>query len=306
MNIKALRAFRLVVSEGSVNAAAKALCLSQPAVSRLIALLESELKLTLFLRDGRRMVLTEQGAAFLQEAGRILANLDDIPRIASEIRSSGIQRLRLVTMPRVAMSLVCPAVAEFGRRHPEVYVSLDLKNRRDMEQWIAGKEYDLGVGGTPVGHRAAVGRSLVRVRIGVLLPATHRLAAQAEIDGSDLVGERLIAQMPGLQFREQVDEIFASCGVKPCYRVVTSSSQMATRLVIEGAGLTLIDRLSVQAFLTPEVVLRPLRPEWWFDFGIIRAREGRPNPLAEAFSECLREEIERRLVPGEVERVDAG
>ena len=42
MNIKALRAFRLVVSEGSVNAAAKALCLSQPAVSRLIALLESE------------------------------------------------------------------------------------------------------------------------------------------------------------------------------------------------------------------------------------------------------------------------
>ena len=70
MNIKALRAFRLVVSEGSVNAAAKALCLSQPAVSRLIALLESELKLTLFLRDGRRMVLTEQGAAFLQEAAR--------------------------------------------------------------------------------------------------------------------------------------------------------------------------------------------------------------------------------------------
>ena len=303
MNIKALRAFRLVVSEGSVNAAAKALCLSQPAVSRLIALLESELKLTLFLREGRRMLLTEQGAAFLQEAGRILANLDEIPRIASEIRSSGMRRLRLVTMPRVAMSLVCPAVAEFGRRHPDVQVSLDLKNRRDMEQWIVGKEYDLGVGGTPVIHRAAVGRSLVRVRVGVLMPATHRLAAKAEVDCADLAGERLIAQMPGLQFREQIDEIFASCGVQPNYRILTSSSQMATRLVIDGAGLSLIDRLSAQAFLTPEVVLRPINPERWFEFGIIRAREGRLSPLAEAFSACLRDEIGRRLVPGEIERV---
>ena len=303
MNIKALRAFRLVVSEGSVNAAAKALCLSQPAVSRLIALLESELKLTLFLREGRRMLLTDEGAAFLQEAGRILANLDEIPRIASEIRSSGMRRLRLVTMPRVAMSLVCPAVAEFGHRYPDGQVSLDLKNRRDMEQWIVGKEYDLGVGGTPVIHRAAVGRSLVRVRVGVLLPECHPLAAKVAIDCADLVGERLIAQMPGLQFRGQIDEIFASCGVQPTYQVLTSSSQMATRLVIDGAGLTLIDRLSAQAFLTPGVVLRPLCPERWFEFGIIRARDGRLSPLAEAFATCLRDEIERRLLPGEIEGV---
>ena len=305
MNIKALRAFRLVVTEGSVSAAAKVLCLSQPAVSRLIALLENELKLTLFSRDGRRMVLTDQGAAFLQEAGRILANLDDIPRIASEIRNSGVRRLRLVTMPRVAMSLVCPAVAAFGRRYPDVHVSLDLKNRRDMEQWIAGKEYDLGIGGTPVAHRAALGQSLVRVRVGVLLPARHRLAAHAQIDCADLIGERLIAQMPGLQFRAQVDEIFASCGLQPDYRVQTSSSQMATRLVVEGGGLTLIDRLSAQAFLTPDVVLRPLLPERWFNFGIIRAREGRPGPLAEAFADCLKDEIGQRLVPGEIERVPA-
>lgn len=305
MNIKALRAFRLVVSEGSVNAAAKTLCLSQPAVSRLIALLESELKLTLFLREGRRMLLTAQGAAFLQEAGRILANLDEIPRIASEIRNSGMQRLRLVTMPRVAMSLVCPAVAEFGRRYPDVQVSLDLKNRRDMEQWIVGKEYDLGVGGTPVIHRAAVGRSLVRVRVGVLMPATHRLAAKDEVDCADLAGERLIAQMPGLQFREQIDEIFASCGVQPTYRVQTSSSQMATRLVLDGAGLTLIDRLSAQAFLTPEVVLRPLNPERWFEFGIIRARDGRLSPLAEAFAACLASEISARESVGMIERVAA-
>ena len=64
--------------------------------------------------------------------------------------------------------------------------------------------------------------------------------------------------------------------------------------MIDGAGLTLIDRLSAQAFLTPGVVLRPLCPERWFEFGIIRARDGRLSPLAEAFATCLRDEIERR------------
>lgn len=305
MNVKALRAFRLVVTEGSVNAAANKMCLSQPAVSRLIALLESELKLTLFLRSGRRMLLTDEGAAFLDEAGRILANLDEIPRIANEIRSSGIKRLRLVTMPRVALSLLCPAVAEFGRKFPSVHVSIDLKTRRDLEQWIIGKEYDLGFGGTPVVHRAAIGTSMVRVRVEVLLPKHHRLADRTELTCADIVNERMIAQMPGLQFREQTDEIFASCGVKPNYCIVTSSSQIASQLVVDGAGITLIDRLSACTFDQDKVVIRPLVTERWFNFGIIHSREARLSPLAQEMITCLKAEIEKHLVPGSIERVDS-
>ncbi len=302
MNIKALRAFRLVVSEGSVNAAAKEMYLSQPAVSRLIALLENELKLTLFLRSGRRMLLTDEGAAFLKEAGRILANLDDIPRIANEIRSSGIKRLRLVTMPRVALSLVCPAVTEFGRKFPNVHVSIDLKTRRDLEHWIAGKEYDLGFGGTPVVHRAVIAKPMVKVRVGVLLPKHHRLVDRTELTCADIVNERLIAQMPGLQFREQTDEIFDSCGLKPDYSVVTSSSQIACQLVAEGAGITLIDRLSAWTSNHDKVVMRPLIPERWFNFGLIHSREAGLSPLAQEFLTCLKAEIEQRLIPGLIER----
>ena len=305
MNVKALRAFRLIVTEGSVNAAAKKMCLSQPAVSRLIALLESELKLTLFLRSGRRMVLTDEGMAFLDEAGRILANLDEIPRIASEIRNSGTKRLRLVTMPRVALSLVCPTVAAFGRKFPGVSVSVDLKTRRDLEQWVAGKEYDLGIGGTPVAHRAVVGQSLVRVRIEVLLPTHHRLAARDVLTCADIAEERLIGQLPGLQFREQTDEIFASCGVKPSYSIVTSSSQIANQLVADGAGITLIDRLSARTLDAERVVFRPLETERWFNFGIIHAREASFSPITMEFIDCLKAEIKRQSIPGLIEPVNS-
>lgn len=303
MNIKALRAFRLVVTEGSVNAAARAMNLSQPAVSRLLALLENELKLTLFLRTSRRLVLTDEGQAFLHEAGRILANLDEIPRIANEIRSSKVRRLRIVTMPRVALSLVCPAVARFGKEFPDVHVSVDLRTRRDLEQWLVGKEYDVGFGGTPVTHRAARGTSLIKVRLEVLLRHDHRLAAKNEISLEDLIGERLIAQLPGLLLRQQVDEIFASSGLKPTYSVITSSSQIACQLVIAGAGITLIDRLSADTFDHTQVVMRPLLPERWFNFGVILPRDGEVLPLASEFIDCLKREIDHHLVAGSVEKI---
>jgi len=303
MNVKALKAFRLVVTQGSVNAAARSMNLSQPAVSRLIALLEHELKLTLFLRAGRRMILTDEGQAFLHEAGRILANLDEIPRIANEIRSSKIRRLRIVTMPRVALSLVCPAVARFAQKFPDVHVSVDLRTRRDLEQWLVGKEYDVGFGGTPVTHPAVRGSSLLKVRLEVLLRKDHHLAAKKEITIEDIINERLIVQMPGLLLRQQVDEIFDSCGLKPDYGLITSSSQIACQLAIAGAGITIIDRLSADNFDHELFVMRPLLPERWFNFGVILPKEGAVLPVAQEFIDCLKSELDNHLVAGSVERV---
>ena len=61
MNLKSLRTFYLVVREGSLTAAADKLNLSQPAVSRLVRILEDETKLQLFSRARRRLVLTHEG-----------------------------------------------------------------------------------------------------------------------------------------------------------------------------------------------------------------------------------------------------
>ncbi|WP_145975925.1 LysR family transcriptional regulator, partial [Ruegeria atlantica] len=64
MNIKALRAFRATLSEGTLVAASEILHLSQPAISRLISGLEAELGLTLFDRSGRNLTPTREGLAF--------------------------------------------------------------------------------------------------------------------------------------------------------------------------------------------------------------------------------------------------
>ncbi len=301
MNIKALRAFRAVVAEGSVIAASRVMNLSQPAVSRLLAQLEAELKLTLFERTRQRLVLTDEGRAFVREAGRILANLDEIPRIAAEIRASRTRRLRIVTMPRAARSVVCPAVVRLTRRHPDVQVSVDLRARREIALWLGGKEYDIGFGGLPIPQASLRTEVLVRTRLEVLLPKGHRLEARDVLSVEDIADEPIIAQFPSLLLRRQTDELFHAHDIDIRYSLLTSSSQMACQLVAHGAGLTIIDRLSAANFRRDGMVMRPLEPERWVMFGAILPDGAEDEPLTETLIECLREEIAEHLEPGLVE-----
>lgn len=301
MNVKALRAFRAIVTEGSVIGASRVMNLSQPAVSRLVSLLEAELQLTLFDRSRQRLMLTEEGRAFLHEAGRILANLDEIPRIAAEIRASRGQRLRIVAMPRTARSIVCPAVTRLARRHPDVTVSLDLRARRDIALWIGGKEYDIGFGGTPVDHRWVEYQGMVRTRLAVLMPDDHPLARRDVVSVEDIAREPIIVQFPGQLLREQTDDLFRSRDVEPQYSLLASSSQLSCELVVQGAGITIIERLSALRFLGGSVCLRPLEPERWVMFGTMTPVDGEASPLTDAVVECLREEIEPHIAPGVVE-----
>jgi DNA-binding transcriptional LysR family regulator len=302
MNIKALRAFRTIVAEGSVIAASRVMNLSQPAVSRLLAQLEGELKLTLFHRTRQRLLLTDEGRAFMREAGRILANLDEIPRIADEIRASRTRRFRIVTMPRMARSVVCPAVARLTRKHPDVQVSVDLRTRRNIALWIAGKEYDIGFGGIPVHHEAIRSKMLVRTRLEVLMPRGHRLEKRQVLTPEDIAGEPIIAQFPSLLLRRQTDELFNTRDIDVHYSLLTSSSQMACQLVAHGAGLTIIDRLSAANFLKENVCLRPLEPARWVEFGALLPADAEADPLVGVMLDCMREEIEEHIEPGLVER----
>jgi DNA-binding transcriptional LysR family regulator len=167
-----MRLFRLVVTQGSLAAASAAMSLSPPAASRLIALLEAELRLQLFNRARRRLTLTAQGEAFYRESEHTLAGFDEIPLIAAEIRSQPKGRLRLVTAPRIGQGVVSPALALFCREHPGVRASIDVQSRFGIEGRMGTRLYDLGIISLPVSHPLVEieNHPLFRVRMEALLP----------------------------------------------------------------------------------------------------------------------------------------
>ncbi|MBE9398949.1 LysR family transcriptional regulator [Pontibacterium sp. N1Y112] len=289
MNIKALRAFRLTLSEGSLAGASEKLHLSQPAVSRLISTLEGELKMKLFHRTGRRLKPTSEALAFYKEAGRILDNLDQIPRIAADIRSGKSESLRIVVMPRIAHALVAPVINQFLKTDGNVRVSVDVQSRQEAYKWVSGREYDFGIGALPIEDANIQTEVLLRARAQALIPNSHPLATKEEITADDLVDESIITLTPGLLLRRQVDDFFQSAGHNPSYACEISASMLACQLVEEGAGITIADSLSAAAVDKTKVTLRPLVPEKWMSFGLLLPKQHEQSDRIDRLIELLRE-----------------
>jgi len=295
VNIRALRLFRLVVSTGSLTAAAEKMSLSAPAASRLITILEAETRLQLFNRTRRRLTLTRQGEIFYQEAEHILAGFDEIPRIVADIRSRSQGQLRLITAPRIGQGLVSPALALFRQAHPGIRVTVDMQSRFGIESSLGTRLYDLGIISLPVSHPLVEldNRPLFRVRVEAMLPEKHRLAGKISVTAQDLASESLLGLWPGQRWRQQVDDFFGSDGVRPQYAVETRSSLMACQLVRDGVGVAILDRICAQAIDLRGIVMRPLEPERWILFGYVYQARQPLGPNALAFLDCLRRVLEQ-------------
>src|SRR3569623_553071 len=137
MNIKALKAFRLIVINGSLATAAKSLHLSQPAVSRLISLLEHEAKLQLFYRTRRRLTLTPEGEAFYRQAEHLLAGFDELPRIIEDIKAKTGGNFRLVTAQRAGTRLACARLDAEGYARRSLHRRYPVALRSRKSHWHA-------------------------------------------------------------------------------------------------------------------------------------------------------------------------
>ena len=291
MNIKALKAFRITFAEGSIANASEKMHLSQSAISRLISSLEGELRLPLFYRKGRRLSPTPQAQAFYRQAGRILDNLDEIRRIADEIRDTQTERLRILTMPRIAPTLVSPAACRFLNDSPDVQLSLDVRTRRDAQEWLVGREYDLGIGALPINHPEIDTEVLIKVRAEAVLPINHPLTKKTEISAEDLATEPVVTLLPGLLLRTQMEDFFRSAGLEKSFACETASSQLACQLVSDGAGITLADALTASTLRPDRVVLRPIVPERWMSFGLIYPKKAELSETSQRFIGYLKDRI---------------
>ncbi len=296
MNIKKLKCFRAVVIHGSLVSAASVMNLSQPATSRLISTLEDELKLKLFKREKRRLVLTPEGKEFYREAEKILANLDDLPRIVREIKGGGSRTLRIVALARLANSLVSPALARFVEENPEQRFSVDVRGHRDIEQWVAGRHYDIAVALTkPCNHPSVIQRPFFDTDAMVMVPRGHPLEDLEEVTAEAMSEHDIIALAPGLRPRFQMEEIFQSAGVELNCKIETTSSVLACQMVVEGLGVTIIDRLAALAVDESRFSLLPLAPNYRLQFVLLFPPGFEETPATTSLVQCLRSQVKASL-----------
>ena len=145
MDTANLQAFLAVADTGSFSRAAEQLHLTQPAVSKRIAMLEQQLDARLFDRIGRHVSLTEAGLALQPRAQQVLSLMNDTRRALSNLSSEVSGRLSIATSHHIGLHRLPPVLREFTRRHPQVSFDIQFLDSEVAYDKVLHGEIELAV-----------------------------------------------------------------------------------------------------------------------------------------------------------------
>ncbi|HXA32079.1 MAG TPA: LysR family transcriptional regulator, partial [Acidimicrobiales bacterium] len=230
MDIRRLTYFLAVVDEGGFTSAAKAVFVSQPALSLAIKELERELGTELFERLGRRVLLTSAGEALVGPARQVLRDVETGRAAVEAVAGVRSGTLSLASLPTLAAHPMADLVGRFRRRYPDVAVDLSApEDTADLVELLRTGQCELGIGeetGLPSDlHTVAVEvqRLLVILPpgspepVGPLPPAEPGFGEPGfgELHLGALRDTAIIATPVGTSSRRLLDEGFAAAGVVP-------------------------------------------------------------------------------------------
>ncbi len=289
MNLKGLRAFTLIMAKGTMADAAEAMHLSQSSVSRHLSLLEAEIGIALFTRKHRRLTPTPEAEAFYREARRILYGIEEIPRITDRIKRGPRRHLRVVTMPRMAARITAPAISRLMEKDPHIQVSVEVQPHQLLQHWVAGHQFDLGIGFLPAVHAAIRTEAIGRMPTVVVLHPDHPLAGRETLTISDMAPYSLIAMAPGTLVRHQTDMAFAAARIPLRPRIEVSAMVLACSIVAQGCGYTVSDPMMPITLGRGNLVSVPLVPRIDVEFGFLYPRDDMASPAVEGFARIVRQ-----------------
>lgn len=248
-----------MAENASFTAAAGKLCLSQPALSRIIRSVEQELGCTIFDRDTRNVNPTAVGETILKT---IRGALIDYDRALLNLREHSLGRsgtVRVATLPSLAQTLLAPAMAEMRSVAPDVELQIHDGLSDTVIAQIVNGEADIGLVDRPTSHPRLEYADLVSDQVGVVCRDDDPLAALESVDWSIFESRPFIAMAVGSSVRSLIDAAFsqAQLTVRPLYE----PSFLATvgALVDTRAGITALPELAVNGLQQAGLTWRRLQ-----------------------------------------------
>ncbi len=177
MDLSSLEIFRAVAHEASVTRAAQQLQRAQSNVTTRIRQLEEDLGVELFLRDGKRMSLTERGSEFLAYAEQLLALADEARQSMHSAEPGG--RLRLGSMESTAASRLPALLASYHKACPRVALEVSTGTSRALFDGVRARRLDCALVAAGPGWAGELdgsglrGEPLFREELLMILPAEH-------------------------------------------------------------------------------------------------------------------------------------
>ena len=263
--LQAMTVFARVVDEGGFAAAARALDMSPPVVTRVVAELEQHLNTRLLNRTTRKVTLTDAGDTYLRRVRGILHEVDDAEAAATASTRDLQGAVHVLAPPALATYFLAPLIPRWRERHPKLVLDIAAENL------VAGRvdEFDVtllvvpdGFDGNIVARKLFQGETIVVASPGYLLRrGTPR--QPTDLEQHDFLRDTGMAARSGA--RKLC--LFPVTGEGEAHELTppvvlrSTSTDVLLRAVLDGTGFAVIPRLLAQRFLITGALVHVL-PDW--------------------------------------------
>lgn len=245
MELHHLRTFSAIVERMSFSRAADDLGQTQPALSRQIRDLETELGAPLFNREGRRISLTAAGAAFLPAARAALDEAERGRRSVRDVRGAQGGALSIGASPQTAATVLAPLLGRWCRTHPSIAVRIVEDGARELLAMLEDGRVDIAVVPMDAPQPIQV-VPFISANVRALAPRGHPLLGHTTVDLRDLVSPAGSAPLPLLMLKEQyltrlrLTAAWEDAGLRPYVAMESAVGQTLAAYAEAGLGVAVL------------------------------------------------------------------
>ncbi|MGW1892380.1 LysR family transcriptional regulator [Streptomyces sp. NPDC002004] len=288
VDTRLLRYFIAVAEEGSLTRAAERLFVSQPALTKQIKQLETQVGVRLFTRSRVGMTLTEPGATLAERVPTLLADWDQVLRETKGSARQAARVLRIGFLASAANEATQSIITEFARRRPGWRADMRQAAWSDPTAGLANGDVDAALLRLPF-----PGQDALRVEVlfteprWIALPTAHPLATREQIPFRDLWDEPFVAAPPETGWwRDYWLATDERDGHPVRVGAVTDQPDEWLSAIANGYGIALTPESSTRFYARPGVTYRPVIGVSASQVGVAWAASDDANPVIQDFVHC--------------------
>ena len=285
MTITQLQVFVKTVEMGSFTKAGQALNMTQPAVSHAILSIESELGVTLFIRDRRKgLILTDVGKRIIVHIREILIGIEKIEQEVAVEKGLEVGTIRIGSFPSASAHFLPKIIRVFREKYPKLELVLHEGTLEEVNEWLLTRVIDVGIIILPSEEMDTL--SLAKDQMVVVLRDDHPLYIKPSISIKDLENEPLIVFKGG--YESPIIDMFHQAKARLRKEFTVSNVSTALNMVQEGLGLTILAEMSFST-LPPNVKVRNLNPQVWREIALAVPSLKETSFAVQVFIQMVRE-----------------
>jgi LysR family transcriptional regulator, transcription activator of glutamate synthase operon len=289
MELRQLKYFIEVARLEHFSKAAETLHVAQSALSRQIGLLEKELGVELFEREGRNVKLSPIGKLFADQAIIALKAVDNATQLIDEYLDPEHGTIRIGFPSSIASSTLPTIISAFTKEHPDVRFHLRQGSYGFLTEGIKNREIDLAFIGPVPDHDPDVHSDILfSEHFVALLPETHPLSENSSLSLYQLERDSFVLFPQGFVLRKMVVDACYEAGFRPFIPFEGEDLDAIKGLVTSGIGVTLLPETTLYENMPSGTIkLKISHPEVKRTVGIMIPNNRQLSPSEKLFYEFV-------------------